>query len=118
MEILETYQRIDAQTAAELRRTAVAFPNPAAGEEPSDAAAGEIPAEDHKVPEGMVRGLTTFGELKSWGVTEEMWMEKFNLPMGSRAAGMKDWAEETGIPMSEIKPAAQDMVDSAVDAEA
>jgi len=108
VEILETYQRIDGEKAAELRKTAVAFPDPAAGEEVS----GEISAEDHEIPDRMVRGLTTFGDLKSWGVTEEMWMEKFNLPMGSRAASIKDWADETGLSMSEIKPAAQDMVDA------
>ena len=97
VEILEIYQRIDARKAAELRLSAVVFPNAAGGEELS----GQ-----------MVRGLTTFGDLKDWGVSEEMWLDKFAVPMGSRAANLKDWAEDNGLPMQEIKNAAQEMVDS------
>ena len=109
VEILEAYQRIDAAQAAELRLTAVALPNAVGGE--------AVPAEsdqsdDHEIPDRMVRGFTTFGDLKGWGVTEEMWQEKFDKSMGSRSTSIKDWAEDTGIPMSEIKSLAQDMVDS------
>ncbi len=106
VEILETYQHIDTQKAAELRLTAIALPNAAGGEEPSS------PSEDHEQPDRMVRGLTTFGDLKGWGVTEEMWLEKFDHPMSSKSSSLKDWAEETGLPMSDIKSSAQEMVDS------
>ncbi len=109
VDILETYQRIDTGKAAELRLTAVKLPNAAAGEEISSEPAQP---EDHETPDRMVRGLTTFSELKGWGVTEEMWLEKFDIPMGSRSASMKDWAEDTGLSMSEIKSSSQEMVDS------
>ena len=111
VDILESNRKIDAEKAAELRQTAVDLPEDASGEVIS----GTASAEDHEVPDRMVRGLTTFGDLKGWGVSEEMWMEEFGEPMGSRAASMKDWADETGIPMSEIKSKAQDMVDSAAE---
>ncbi len=106
VEILETYNKIDAQKAVQLRISAVKLPNAAAGEELTDV------TEDHEVPDRMVRGLTTFGDLQDWGVTEEMWLEEFGKPMGSKADDMKDWADETEIPMSEIKSAVQEMVDS------
>jgi hypothetical protein len=105
VDILEAYGRIETAKAADLRETAIALPNEAGG---------EAPPVDHEVPDRMVRGLTTFGDLKSWGVTEEMWMEKFGEAMGSRATGLKEWAEDTGRSMSEIKTAAQELVDSDV----
>ena len=100
VDILESH--IDPKKAAELRLTAVAGESPGA----------ETTTDDHERPDRMVRGLTTFGDLKGWGVSEEMWLENFALPMGSKTASMKDWAEDTGFPMSEIKTAAQMMVDS------
>ncbi len=112
VEILEAYQRIDAAQAAELRLTAVALPNAAGGEAAPAESDQPAQSDDHEIPDRMVRGLTTFGDLKGWGVTEEMWLEKFGEPMGSRAASMKDFAEDTGMPVSEIKALAQDMVDS------
>lgn len=102
VELLEKYQHIDPEKAAKLRLTAVA----------GESTGAETTTDDHERPDRMVRGLTTFGDLKGWGVSEEMWLENFGLPMGTKAASMKDWAEDTGLSMSEIKTAAQLMVES------
>ena len=67
----------------------------------------------HEAPDRQVRGLTTFGELEKWGVTGAMWETRFGKPMGSRGSSLKDWAAENGLSMSEIRGAAQEMVDSA-----
>jgi hypothetical protein len=67
----------------------------------------------HEAPERQVKGLTTFGELEKWGVTGAMWETRLGKPMGSRGSSLKDWAAENGLSMSEIRDAAQEMVDSA-----
>ena len=107
---------MDAVKAADLRGTAIALPNEAGGESPpAEGTEGDtVPPVDHEVTDRLVRGLTTFGDLKSWGVTEEMWMGKFGEAMGSRSASLKDWAEDTGRSMSETKNTAQELVDSGV----
>lgn len=107
VDILLTYGHIGNAKAAELARRAVTLPGETGGEAPPAPV-----STDHEVPDRMVRGLTTFGDLKSWGVTEEVWMERFGTAMGSRSTGIKDWVDENGLTMSEVKGAAQEMVDS------
>jgi len=108
VDILEINQRIDETKARELRVSAVKLPEAGTAEETAE----NEDNEDHLPPDRKVRGLTTFGELRGWGVSDEMWQKEFGLPMGGKADSMKDWAEDTGLSMSEIRNAAQDMVDS------
>lgn len=107
VDILLTYGHIDNAKAAELKRRAVTLPGEVGGEAPPAPA-----STDHEVPDKMVRGLTTFGDLKGWGVTEEIWMDRFGIAMGSRSTGIKEWVDENSLSMSEVKAAAQEMVDS------
>jgi hypothetical protein len=108
-------------------RTAVNPPSgeTAAGETaavPAAAEAQSVPAaetaapaseETHDTADRAVKGLTTFGDLLNWGVTAEAWEAQFGESMGSRAASLKDWVAQTGRSMSEVRAAAQQLVDSA-----
>ncbi len=118
VKLLEEKKKIGADKAEELYARTPESPeydeNPGNEESSTDTAATETSSpETHEVPERMVRGLTTFGDLKGWGVSEDAWIEAAGVAMGSRATSLKDWSTAESRSVSELKTIAQDLVDAA-----
>jgi hypothetical protein len=62
--------------------------------------------------ERLVRGQTTFGELLSWGLSEEEIEEILGLPAGSRGTSLRDYLAEAGVEFSAVKTALQERIDA------
>jgi hypothetical protein len=64
---------------------------------------------------GVVKGKTTFGELRSWGVSEETVEQILGLPAGTAGTTVRDYCIENGIEFSTVKDALQQAADRALD---
>ena len=58
-----------------------------------------------------VKGKTTFGELISWGVPQDVIEGLINAPMPDPAMALKDYASANGLDFETLKPALQAEVD-------
>ena len=58
-----------------------------------------------------VKGKTTFGELVSWGVPQDVIEGLINAPMPDPAMALKDYASANGLDFETLKPALQAEVD-------
>jgi hypothetical protein len=61
--------------------------------------------------EYVVKGKTTFGELITWGVAQEVIEQLIGGPMPDRATTLKDYASANGLDFETLKPAMQAEVD-------
>jgi hypothetical protein len=62
---------------------------------------------------GEVKGKTTFGELLSWGLSEETIEQILGLPIGKAGVTVRDYCIENGIEFSTVKDALQAAADQA-----
>jgi len=60
---------------------------------------------------GVVKGNTTFGDLESWGLSEEAIERAIGLPIGKPGLSVRDYCIEKGIEFSTVKSALQTAVD-------
>jgi hypothetical protein len=60
---------------------------------------------------GEVKGNTTFGDLESWGLSEEAIERAIGLPIGKPGVSVRDYCIEMGIEFSTVKSALQAAVD-------
>ena len=100
-------------------------PNPAAGSDSAEAApapsaepAPEAAATQSADPidasaEKLVKGKTTFQEVLSWGVSQEVIEQVMGAPMPNPLTKVKDFCTEKGLDFEVIKPALQAEVDKA-----
>jgi hypothetical protein len=92
------------------------FTVPAGGSLPAEQPLGEstpVPVETH-VPtseEYTVKGKTTFGELITWGVPQNIIEQLIGDPMPDPAISVKDYASANGLSFETLKPALQAEVD-------
>jgi len=61
--------------------------------------------------EYVVKGKTTFGELISWGVSQDVIEQLIGAPLPDPAVGVKDYASANGLNFETLKPALQVEVD-------
>jgi hypothetical protein len=59
----------------------------------------------------VVKGKTTFGDLLSWGVPQDVLEKLINAPLPDPAMSVKDYASANGLDFETIKPALQTEVD-------
>ena len=71
------------------------------------------PTETHTTTseEYTVKGKTTFGELITWGVPQEVIEQLIGAPMPDPAVTVKDYASANGLNFETLKPAMQAEVD-------
>jgi hypothetical protein len=93
---------------------------PAAGEAPATVAPSAPSVEvtptasaAAEESEYLVKGKTTFGELISWGVSQEVIEALIGAPMPDPAMTVKDFAAANGLNFETLKPALQAEVDKA-----
>ena len=106
VQILLENGKITGETAEKLEKHAVELPKILNDEEITQKIESSEEDTEYKV-----KGFTTFGELKKWGITEENWKELTGLPMGPSLQSIKGWADENGISISEFRNSLQDLVD-------
>jgi hypothetical protein len=66
--------------------------------------------DEQETEERQVRGMTTFQELLSWGVSREEFEELTGLPMGSTNMAMRDYFADQGVEFSSFKDKIQELV--------
>lgn len=95
-----------------LEKFTVAAGDAAPAEEPL-AESTPVPAETHvsTSEEYTVKGKTTFGELITWGVPQDVIEQLIGVPMPDPAMTMKDYASAYGLNFETLKPALQAEVD-------
>jgi hypothetical protein len=79
---------------------------PAVEASPVSAEAPSTTSEEH-----IVKGKTTFGELITWGVPQDVIEQLIGTPMPDPAMTMKDYASANGLDFETLKPALQAQVD-------
>ena len=79
---------------------------PAVETTPAPTEAPSTTSEDYTV-----KGKTTFGELVSWGVPQDVIEGLINAPMPDPAMALKDYASANGLDFETLKPALQAEVD-------
>lgn len=75
------------------------------------APAAEPDAEDEE--ERVVRGMTTFGQLSEWGVSESAVAEALGAEPGPANLALRDYCTQQGIEFSTVKETLQTLVDEA-----
>lgn len=103
---------IDQAKAEELRQFVVALPGGTLDLAATEAAAAVASAEEPE-EERLVKGNTTFGELKTWGLSVEEIEEIIGVPIGGNGDAMRDFFSAAGIEFSTVKDRLQEAVDAA-----
>jgi hypothetical protein len=67
-------------------------------------------AEESDAP--VVKGNTTFGELKSWGLSADRIEEIIGMPIGGNGESMRDFFSAAGVEFSTVKTRLQEAVDA------
>ena len=62
--------------------------------------------------ERLVKGFTTFGEVYSWGVSEEEVAEILGREPGKRGETIRDYVKAEGIEFSFVKGKLQELIDA------
>jgi hypothetical protein len=86
--------------------TPVTEPKPAVESTPAPAEASSATSEEYTV-----KGKTTFGELSTWGVPQNIIEQIIGAPMPDPAMTVKDYASANGLSFETLKPALQAEVD-------
>ncbi len=60
----------------------------------------------------LIKGLPTFGEVYSWGVSEEEVKDVIGLEPGKRSETIREYVTAQGIEFSSIKGKLQELIDS------
>lgn len=102
-------EAIDQTTAEGLAPFVVALPGGTV-----DVAAAVAAADDSEDDEErLIKGNTTFGELKTWGLSVEEIEEIIGVPIGGNGDAMRDFFSAAGIEFSSVKDRLQEAVDAA-----
>jgi len=72
-----------------------------------------VSTEDHAETDRTVKGKTTFADVLSWGVTQEVIEVVLGKPMPNQLTVIRDYCEAEGLEFSTIKTALQAEVDKA-----
>jgi len=109
LSLLLEAEAIDQTTADGLAPFVVALPGGTV-----DVAAAVAAADDSEDDEErLVKGNTTFGELKTWGLSVEEIEEIIGVPIGGNGDAMRDFFSAAGIEFSSVKDRLQEAVDAA-----
>lgn len=112
LEILLEEETIDQTTADRMAERVVSLAE--SGVDPSDIAVADDGEDDGESDdERLIKGNTTFGELKMWGLSEEQIESIIGIPVGTNADTMRDFFSAAGVEFSSVKDQLQEAVDAA-----